>query len=54
MTHVPDWLIQAYLVAWIVVSGVAHVTGTSPVCGLSGTIIVATSILARGLIRKAS
>ena len=50
----PLWLMRAVLVAWIVAVGVAYAMGTSPVFGLIGIIMVTTSILARGLIKKAS
>ncbi len=52
--QLPQWLMQAFLAVWIVTVGIAYLTGTSPVFGLVGIIVVTTSILARRFIRKAS
>ena len=50
--QVPLRLMHACLAVWIVAVSVAYATGTSPVYGLIGVIIVTTGILVRRLIQK--
>ncbi len=50
----PPWFMQAVLVVWLVVVGLAYITGASPVFGLIGVIMATISILLRSWSKKAS
>ncbi len=52
--QLPQWLMQAFLAIWIVMVGIAYLTGASPVLGLIGIIVITTSILVQRAFRKAS
>ena len=47
------WM-QVVLVFWIVLVGLAYVTGASPVYGLIGCIFATITLLLRGWVKKPS
>jgi hypothetical protein len=51
--RLPLWFTQAFLAMLMVQVGIAFVTGTSPVIGLVGIILLSSSIVVRQFVGKA-